>query len=300
MINIMYKEERSGGIHMNKYAIENLFGIQGFHIAWYGVIIAVGMVISAYLASYRAKKKGYNSDLIYDLAIIALPISIVCARIYYVAFEWENYADNLIKIFATREGGLAVYGGVLGGIACGIVFCKVKKFPFFELADIAVPSIILGQIIGRWGNFVNQEAFGNLVTNPKLQFFPYAVYIDSLAEWHQATFFYESAWNCILLIVMLVILKKVKKPGYSIAIYFIGYGIGRYMIEGLRTDSLYILPGIRVSQMLSLVLIMLGVIIITFIKKDNRPRMAYEGPYLLGYEKENNKQKEEKDAHKAS
>lgn len=265
---------------MHNYAIENLFGIQGFNIAWYGIIIGCGMVLAVLLADYRAKKQGYNTDLIYDFILPGIVISIICARLYYVVFEWEEYASNPMKIFAIREGGLAIYGGVLGGIIWAMIFCKKNKFPFLKLADIAIPSLVLGQIIGRWGNFMNQEAFGNIITNPKLQFFPYGVYIDRLQEWHQATFFYESLWNTILLILMFIVFKRVKKSGYMLVMYFIGYGTGRFLIEGLRTDSLYILPGIRVSQMLSLILVAIGVILFASIKK--RPdEVNYTGKYLL-------------------
>lgn len=273
---------------MNRYAVENLFGIAGFNIAWYGIIIAVGMLLGVALASYRAKKRGFSSDVVFDFAMITLPICIICARAYYVVFEWEQYAANPMKIFAIREGGLAIYGGVLGGILCAVIFCKIKKFPFLQLADIAIPSLLVGQIIGRWGNFMNQEAFGNLVTDPKLQFFPYAVYIDRLSEWHQATFFYESLWNFILVLFLLWVLTRVKKAGYSLSIYFVGYGLGRYMIEGLRADSLYILPGIRVSQMLSLVLILIGILLFAYIKKNEQTK-KYTGMYLLKNEESSKK-----------
>lgn len=266
---------------MNRYAIENVFGIQGFNIAWYGVIIATGMILSAAIAAYRSKKQGYKTDLIYDFMLLALPISIICARLYYVIFEWDSYASNPMKIFAIREGGLAIYGGVIGGIICALIFCKVNKFPFLKLADLAIPSLVLGQSIGRWGNFVNQEAYGNLVTNPKLQFFPYAVYIDAIEEWHQATFFYESMWNLILFIILLVVLKRVKKSGYAIPIYFIGYGLGRTLIEGLRADSLYILPGVRVSQLLSMILMVVGAVIWLMIRKSKYEETVYEGKYAI-------------------
>ena len=149
------------------------------------------------------------------------------------------------------------------------------------LVDLAVPSLILGQAIGRWGNFINQEAFGNLITNPKLQFFPFAVYIDELGQWHQATFFYESTWNMILLTIVLILSHKRVKDGMLLSTYFIGYGLGRFLIEGLRTDSLYILPGIRVSQMLSLILIIVGILMIIFYKKLFPGSKEYVGKYKM-------------------
>jgi phosphatidylglycerol:prolipoprotein diacylglycerol transferase len=269
---------------MNRYAFENLFGIQGFNIAWYGIIIACGMVLGVLLAMYRAKQRGFKPDMILDFMLWAIPLAIVGARLYYVIFEWENYAGDLLKIFAINQGGLAIYGGVIGGIIAAIIFCKIKKFPFFTLIDLVVPSLILGQAIGRWGNFVNQEAFGNIITNPSLQFFPVAVYIEQLGEWHQATFFYESAWNIVLLCVVLLLSRKKVKDGTLLSTYFIGYGIGRFLVEGLRTDSLYILPGIRVSQILSLILVAVGIVMLVMIRKGILKAPSYEGKYLLKQE----------------
>jgi len=256
-------------------------GIPGFNIAWYGVIIGSGILLGLLLAMYRAKKQLYKPDLVLDLIIVTIPIAIICARLYYVIFEWDQYSGNLIKIFAINEGGLAIYGGVIGGFLTALVFSKINKFPFLVLVDLLIPSLVLGQAIGRWGNFVNQEAFGNLITNPKMQIFPVGVYIDRLAEWHQATFFYESFWNFCLLIVMLIIGHRVHKPGILLSTYFMGYGLGRLIIEGLRTDSLYIVPGIRVSQVLSLVLIVIGLIMILILTKRGAKTPDYTGKYRL-------------------
>jgi len=269
------------GILMNRYAFENLFGIEGFNIAWYGVIIASGLLLGVLLAMHRAKQRGFKSDMILDFLFLAIPLAIVGARLYYVVFEWESYAGDLSKIFAINQGGLAIYGGIIGGIIAAIIFCKVKKVPFFTLVDLVIPSLILGQAIGRWGNFVNQEAFGNIITNPSLQFFPVAVYIEQLGEWHQATFFYESAWNIVLLCVVLLLSRGKVKDGALLSTYFIGYGIGRFLIEGLRTDSLYIVSGIRVSQLLSLLLIAVGIIMQVLIRKGVLKTPVYEGKYLL-------------------
>lgn len=266
---------------MNRIAFENLFGIEGLNIAWYGIIITFGMILGVSLAIYRAKKRRFKSDIIYDFVLIALPLAIVCARAYYVIFEWEKYAGNLLKIFAINEGGLAIYGGVIGGAFAALILSKAKKFPFFTLIDLVVPSLILGQAIGRWGNFINQEAFGNLVTNPGLQFFPFAVFIQSTGEWHQATFFYESIWNVILLTAVLILSYKRVKDGVLISTYLIGYGVGRFLIEGLRTDSLYILPGIRISQVLSIVLIITGIAILILINKNIIKTNVYSGKYSM-------------------
>ena len=256
---------------MSKYLIENLFGIDGWNIAWYGVIIAMGMVLGVMLAIYRARKQGIKEDLIFDFILLALPIAIICARGYYVIFEWDSYSGDILSIFKIWKGGLAIYGGVIGGLVTAILFCRHHKFPLFRFLDLVVPSLVLGQSIGRWGNFVNQEAFGNLVANPSLQFFPYAVYIDALGEWHQATFFYESMWNLCLLIAMLIVSRKKPKAGTLTCMYFVIYGLGRLLIEGLRTDSLYIIPGIRVSQVLSLIMIFVGVLLyLVFVRRSKK------------------------------
>ena len=266
---------------MDRFIVHDLFGIEGFNIAWYGVIIGVGMIIAVTIAAFRAVKAGYQSDLIIDFILFAIPIGIVCARLYYVIFEWEYYGQNLSKIFAIREGGLAIYGGVIGGLITAIVFCKVNKFSLLKLLDLVMPSLLLGQAIGRWGNFMNQEAFGNLITNPDLQFFPYGVYIERLGEWHQATFFYESMSNLILFIMMMLIVRKVKKDGWMIVMYFMGYGCIRFFVEGLRADSLYLIPGVRVSQLLSAALIGIGLGIAWGIHTGRLKAKPYNGKYLL-------------------
>lgn len=254
---------------MQPYMIENLFGIEGWNIAWYGIIIGIGIFLGLALASYRTKKYNVKQELIYDFILIALPVAIICARAYYVIFEWENYADNPIKIFAIWEGGLAIYGGVLGGLLTAVIFCRIKRFPLLYFLDLVIPSLVLGQMIGRWGNFTNQEAYGNIVTDSSRQFFPYAVFVEELGEWHQATFFYESMWNLCLLIVMLIVSRHRHKRGVLLCLYFSGYGAGRFLIEGLRTDSLYIFPGLRVSQVLSLVLMVAGFLLWCFkIRKE--------------------------------
>ena len=266
---------------MNRLAITNLFGIQGLNIAWYGVIIASGLLLGIWLATYRAKKRGWSSDLVLDFILLAVPLAIIGARAYYVAFEWEYFAAAPAKIIAINEGGLAIYGAVIGGFLAAFIFSKAAKFPFLKLIDLVIPSLILGQAMGRWGNFINQEAFGALVTNPNLQFFPLAVYIQSLGEWHQATFFYESFCNTILLVVTLLLGRKGVKDGTLLATYFIGYGTIRAIIEGLRTDSLYLFGNIRVSQLLSALLVLVGITLLVLIKKGVIRTKPYDGKYCV-------------------
>ena len=184
--------------------LKSSISVFGFRIAFYGIIIGIGMLAGIWIAQSDAKRRGQDPELYLDFALYAIICSIIGARIYYVLFEWEQYKDNLLSVFQINKGGLAIYGGILGGVAVVLIYCKVKELSFWSLADTLIPSLVLGQAIGRWGNFVNQEAYGNLITNPDLQFFPYDVYIEELGQWHQATFFYESALNTLLLIVMLI------------------------------------------------------------------------------------------------
>ena len=262
-------------------AVKNLFGIPGLDIAWYGIIIAAGILLGVAVTLLEAKRKGYKSELVFDFLLLAIPLAIVCARIYYVAFEWEHYAGDFYKMISIREGGIAIYGAVIGGALAGFIICKIRKFPFLRLLDIAAPGLVLGQAIGRWGNFMNQEAFGNLVTDPAQRFFPFAVYIQNLAEWHQATFFYESMWDLGVFFLLMFYRKKARHDGNVFAMYFIAYGIGRFFIEGLRTDSLYVLPGIRISQVLSLAFIAGGLVYLLLRRKAGKQDPVYEGKYTL-------------------
>ena len=266
---------------MDRFAFVNLFGIQGLNIAWYGVIIASGLLLGIVLASMRARRRGWSSDLVLDFILLAVPLAIIGARAYYVAFEWEYFSANPGLIIAINQGGLAIYGAVIGGFLAAFIFSKAAKFPFLKLIDLVIPSLILGQAIGRWGNFVNQEAYGTLITNPNLQFFPLAVYIQSLGEWHQATFFYESFCNSILLVVTLLLGRKGVKDGTLLATYFIGYGVARAVIEGFRTDSLYLFATIRISQVLSAVLVLVGILLLVLIRKGKLKTKPYEGKYCV-------------------
>lgn len=263
-------------------AVHNLFGIEGLNIAWYAIIVTSGIVAGILLGGFLAKKKGYTFEMLIDLMLLALPMAIIFARLYYVAFEWERYAGDFMKIIAIWEGGLAIYGGVIGALLAALIFSKWKKVPFGDILDIGAPGLILGQAIGRWGNFVNQEAFGNVITNPSMQWFPYGVYIERLGEWHQATFFYESAWNLIVLAVLLWYWKRAKHKGNVFVMYLVMYGIGRFFIEGLRTDSLWLVPGvIRVSQLLSAVLVIGGIIYLAVMYTKPAKIREYTGKYRI-------------------
>ena len=238
------------------------FSLFGHPIKFYGVIMATAMLIGVLLACKLAKKKNVKSDDIFLLALIVLPCSIVGARLYYCIFE-GGY--SFIELFQIWKGGLAIYGGVIGGIVGIVIFCLIKKNfkMLITLFDIAAPCLILGQALGRWGNFFNQEAYGNLVSNPNFQWFPYAVFIESENAWFQATFFYESLWNLVGFVILMFAYYKTKLTGTTTSIYLIWYGLGRTLIEGLRSDSLYIgATGIRVSQLLSAILVVVGIVIL--------------------------------------
>lgn len=285
---------------INPIAVENLFGIQGLNIHWYGIIICLGIVAGVFVGRLLARKKGYSFDMLIDMLIIALPLAIICARIYYVAFEWEQYAGDFGKMIAIWEGGLAIYGAVIGAIIAVLIFSKWKKVPFGDIVDIGAPCLILGQAIGRWGNFVNQEAFGNAIVDPALQWFPYGVeitrshsvfdpaanmWVSCSEPWHQATFFYESIWNLLVFVVLILYFKRAKHRGNVFVAYLTLYGLGRFVIEGMRTDSLWLVPGvIRVSQLLSGIFVIGGVVY--FIVTHRRPvkGIPYCGKYSLAYE----------------
>lgn len=228
--------------------------IFGFELHWYGLLIALGMLAAVLLASGREKRLDLEKDTALNVALIAMPAAILCARIYYVLFSWEYYAAHPWDVLNIRQGGLAIYGGVIGGVIAGWIYCRVKHISFLKGLDLVAPSLALGQAIGRWGNFLNQEAYGAAVRNPKLQFFPMAVQIDG--SWHWATFFYESAW-CALIVAFLLLAERrrfFRRSGDMFGAYLLLYGLERALVEGLRMDSLY-LGSIRASQLLSLALV---------------------------------------------
>ncbi len=237
------------------------FTLFGIDIYWYGIITALACFAGIALAMKRSKNRGYDSEYIIDFMILALPVSYICARLYYVLFELDFYLQNPLEIFAIRDGGIAIYGGVIGGILCVYLFSKFYKKPkptMLVMADILAPSLILGQAIGRWGNFVNQEAYSHIVA-PDWMKFPLAVYIENIQQWRLATFFYESVWNLMVFVMLMVYAKKERKPGNVALLYIIGYSFGRMFIEGLRSDSLWLIPDVvRVSQLLAFICVVGG------------------------------------------
>ncbi|SNZ05274.1 phosphatidylglycerol:prolipoprotein diacylglycerol transferase [Terribacillus aidingensis] len=249
-------------------------------IYWYGVIIALGAALGLWLAIRESKRLGLHKDTFVDFLVFAIPIAIISARIYYVAFEWENYANGPFwKVFAIWEGGIAIHGALIGSVITALIFCRVKKISFWKLADIAAPSLILAQGIGRWGNFMNQEAHGGPVSQEAYQnfiqylpdFINNQMCIDGVL--YHPTFLYESLWNILGFVILLLLRRVNLKRGEMFLFYLAWYSFGRFFIEGMRTDSL-VAEGLRAAQVISIIGIVLAVIICIIRRRPgaNTPR----------------------------
>mgnify|MGYP000946137386 CR=1 FL=1 len=259
--------------------LRNSISVFGFRIAFYGIIIGIGMLAGIWIAQSDARRRGQDPDLYLDFALYGIIFSIIGARTYYVIFDWDNYKNDLIQIFNLRAGGLAIYGGVIAGVLTLLVFTRVKKLSFFSMADTGVLGLITGQIIGRWGNFFNCEAFGGYtdslfamrikrsLVNPGMisQELLDHLIVENGVEYIQVhpTYLYESLWCLMVLIIMLLYRKHKKFDGEVFLIYLLGYGLGRLWIEGLRTDQL-LLPkvGLPVSQLLAGTIVVISAILI--------------------------------------
>lgn len=280
--------------------------IGNYPIHWYGVIIATGLILGVLLTFYECNRIKFDFDIFLDFLIFAIPIAIIGARIYYVAFHWERYSGNPFEIIAIWHGGLAIHGAIIGGALTAIIVAKYKKMSVYKVIDIAAPSLLLGQAIGRWGNFINQEAHGGPVTLNFLQdihvpqFIIDNMYINGM--YYHPTFLYESIWNVLGVIILIIIRTKNPLKGMVFSLYLIWYSIGRFFIEGLRTDSLAIdgpdwlislfdflwspmklifEPGamaygnVRTAQLTSLGLIIIGLAYIIYRKKINNDGERY-------------------------
>ncbi len=259
------------GIYLEN--VPKTFELFGLTIAFYGLIIAIGMLLGFTLTNHESNKLGYPKDIWWDFSVPAILFSILGARLYYVIFSWDYYGKHLDQLFNIRAGGLAIYGGVIGGFLTLVVFCKIKKQNLWKMADVAVLGLLVGQIIGRWGNFMNREAFGGYTDGLFAMQLPIeavrqsdisadiAAHIADGANYIQVhpTFLYESSLNLILLLVLWFYRKHKKFDGDMMLIYLGGYGIIRFFVEGLRTDQLQIgSTGIAVSQMLGILLFALS------------------------------------------
>ena len=264
------------GIEIDK--LSNVaFSIFGINVYWYGVIIGSGIMLALLLTIYEAKRTNQKPDDYIDFTMIAIVVCVICARLYYVIFSWDYYSQHISEVFAIRNGGLAIYGGIIGGVVTAFLFTKKKMLNFWLFADTAAPRFLLGQIIGRWGNFFNREAFGGYTDGlfamrymkDQVSNIPQSV-INNIVTVNgvdyiqvQPTFLYESLWNLGVFIILMILKRNKKFDGQIFGLYILGYAIGRVWIEGLRTDQLILgHTGIAVSQLLSAVLIFVGIAIL--------------------------------------
>lgn len=253
-----------------------------FAIRWYGVLIATGAIIGVWLALREAQKRQIMADDIIDLVLWGVPFALIGARLYYVIFQWSFYAQYPSEIIKIWHGGIAIYGGLIAALLVTIVFTQKRQLPIWLVLDIAAPSLLVGQIVGRWGNFMNQEAYGAITSASFLQglHLPNFVIQQMLINGHyrQPTFLYESVWNLIGLIILLTLRHRPKlfKQGEVFLSYVLWYSLGRFFVEGMRTDSLY-WGALRVSQLLSVVLFIGALVVVVY-----RRRQGDLPDYLAG------------------
>ena len=270
------------GIEISKLPREAL-SIGPLTIYWYGVCIVLGVTIGLLVGVREAKRIGHKPEIYVDFLFYALIASLIGARLYYVIFTWDSYSDNLMRIFAFREGGLAIYGAVIASFITAITYTRIKKLDFWSFADVCAPSLILGQAIGRWGNFFNREVFGHYTDSllairylaDQVAVIPPRV-MEHLVEANgaqyiqvQPAFLYESAWNLFVFTIMIIYKRYKKMDGEIVLMYLFGYGLGRFFIEGIRTDQLILFgTGIPVSQLTSALIIVISVTIYAIRRKN--------------------------------
>lgn len=249
------------------------FTIFGKEIYWYAIIIACGMLAAYFLMSRLSEGFGMNDDTVIDLLLSAIPVGIVGARIYYCIFYWELFRDNPISVFYIWQGGIAIYGGVIAGALGIILYCRLTKKSAYVALDLAAFGVIIGQIFGRWGNFFNREAHGSETNLP----WRMGLVENGKLAYYHPTFLYESLWNLAGLLLLLQLRKKRKYDGQIALTYLLWYGLGRFWIEGLRTDSLYLFSsGIRISQLLAGVcVIVAGAVLFYNHSRNHQPENLY-------------------------
>ena len=228
-------------------------------VRWYGILIALGIVLAFLYCCRVAKREGVSPDTISDILLYALPVSVIFARTYYVVFSWDSYRDNFLDVFKIWKGGIAIYGAIIGAVITGLIYCKVKKVNTLKIFDICSMGLMIGQIIGRWGNFVNAEAYGGYCS------YLWGMSINGFAPVHP-TFLYESLWNLAGFIILSRLHKKRPFYGYTFFNYLSWYGLGRFFIEGLRADSLY-MGNVRISQLLAVCCVFAGICAISILSK---------------------------------
>ncbi|MBO3444639.1 prolipoprotein diacylglyceryl transferase [Clostridium sp. CCUG 7971] len=237
------------------------FSIFGIDVMWYGVLMATGMILGTLIAIKEAKRVGIKEENVLDLAIYAIPAGLLGARLYYVIFNWEYYSQNVSQILNFRGGGMAIHGALIGGILTGYIFTKIKNINFWKMADTVLLGMPLAQAIGRWGNFINGEAHGGPTD------LPWGIMVDGVKV--HPTFLYESIWNLGIFIFLWIFRKKKQYEGQIIIYYITLYSLGRFFIEGLRTDSLMIGP-LRMAQVISLAGVVGGIIAHIYLSKKNK------------------------------
>lgn len=233
-------------------------------VRWYGIVIGAALALGTFLSLREARRQGVEEDFMLDLYLRVIPAAIIGGRLYYVIFTWDYYRNNLLQIFAIRSGGMAIHGAILGGLLVGYIFAKRRKQSLWQLLDIVAPYLILGQAIGRWGNFFNQEAHGGVVSEEFISIFPGFIkkQMNINGQYYHPAFLYESIWDFLVFLLLISIRRKpFLHKGDLFLLYIIFYSIGRFFIEGIRTDSLMLGP-VRVAQLLSILLIIGGLIIL--------------------------------------
>ncbi|MEK3783280.1 prolipoprotein diacylglyceryl transferase [Paenibacillus sp. FSL R5-0810] len=293
------------------------FSIGSLSVHWYGLILGLGALVGLLLAIREGKRFGIPQEFFMDLLLLGVPSAIIAARIYYVAFKWEDYKDNFLDVFKIWNGGIAIYGALIGAVICAVIYVRRKGYSFWRIADICAPSLLAGQIIGRWGNFVNQEAYGGPVEESFLRntlnlpdFIVNQMNVQGV--FHHPTFLYESLWNVVGIILVLIIRRlRFLRAGELFIGYFIWYSIGRFFIEAVRTDSLafqgaqpvadfinntlwapmrwmgfelgYLDPAygnIRISQLLSILLVIGGIVLIIVRRVTGKANERYLDPIV--------------------
>lgn len=256
------------------------FKLGPISVAWYGILIATGIVLAFIVVQREMVKRGMHPDFLTDLLIWAVPISILSARIYYVTFTWDYYKDNLGAIIQIWNGGIAIHGALIGAFITTYVFTKKRGVSFWKVVDIAAAGLLIGQIIGRWGNFINQEAHGGPVSEAFLA-------NTIIPDWimnnmtikgvtYHPTFLYESMWNIVGLIILLLLRKVALKRGEMFIFYLVWYSVGRFFIEGMRTDSLYVIGELRAAQLVSIITIVVGISIFIFRRYIKKIEVTYK------------------------
>lgn len=299
------------------------FAIGSLEVRWYGIILGTAALIGLLLVVQEGKRFNIKPDFFMDLLLLGVPSAIIGARIYYVAFMWDDYKNNLVDVFKIWEGGIAIYGALIGAFICGIFYFRYKGYNFWRIADICAPGLIVGQMIGRWGNFMNQEAYGGEVEESFLRntlhlpdFIVNQMNVNGV--YHHPTFLYESIWNLVGLVILLVLRRqKFLRAGELLASYFIWYSVGRFFIEALRTDSLayqgpawvesvvnvlwspmtllfeqgYLDPAygnIRISQLLAIFLVIIGIVFIVVRRLNGWANVRYSDPIVSTKEQRTN------------